>query len=116
MYDVYSEFDIKKHMKYFVNYLEVVIHPDGSIHYAVPSHKIYLEMYCADKLGMTYTEFQAVCPPERYSDYLCWLTEQSNCVSVWSYGYGYHKMTLNQKIAVTQLIQLGLLKQNRLRL
>lgn len=38
-----SPFDVKKHKEVFIDYLEVVIFPDGKIEYAVPSHseKIY---------------------------------------------------------------------------
>lgn len=42
-YDVYSEFDIDKHANTFINYLEIVISPDGKCYYAVPSHTQYLE-------------------------------------------------------------------------
>ena len=43
MYNVHSEFDLKKHKEKFINYLEVVIEPNGKIHYAVPSHQLFLE-------------------------------------------------------------------------
>ncbi len=45
-YSVYSDFDVRKHKKHFTDYLEVIIHPDGSVHYAVPSHSgIYDRLY-----------------------------------------------------------------------
>ena len=115
MYDVYSEFDVNKHMKYFHNYLEVIIHPDGSIHYAVPSHKVYLEMYLVDKYGCTYEEFLDMCPESWYSNYLSWLTMKSLCVNVWSYGYLYYKCTLAQKAKIANLISLKLLEPRKLK-
>lgn len=42
-YDVYSDFDIDKHAKNFINYLEVCISPEGKVYYAVPSHTQFLE-------------------------------------------------------------------------
>ena len=39
MYDLHSPFDLQKHMETYINYLEVVIFPDGHIEYAVPSHQ-----------------------------------------------------------------------------
>ena len=38
-YTLYCPFDIEKHKKTFINYLEVVILEDGTIEYAVPSHQ-----------------------------------------------------------------------------
>lgn len=35
---LHSPFDIKVHKQTFINYLEVVISPEGVVEYAVPSH------------------------------------------------------------------------------
>ena len=35
---LHSPFDIKVHKQTFINYLEVVISPEGIVEYAVPSH------------------------------------------------------------------------------
>lgn len=37
-YSVYSSFDLQKHKQTYTNYLEVIITPDGTVEYAVPSH------------------------------------------------------------------------------
>ena len=34
MYDLYSKFDIEQHKKHYINYLEVILFPDGHIEYA----------------------------------------------------------------------------------
>lgn len=38
-YDLYHEFDPELHTKTYINYLEIVIHSDEYIEYAVPSHQ-----------------------------------------------------------------------------
>lgn len=40
---LHSPFNVKTHKETFINYLEVIINPDGVIEYAVPSHieKVY---------------------------------------------------------------------------
>ena len=44
MYDLNSKFDIEQHKKKYINYLEVIIFPDGHIEYAVPSHQATVTM------------------------------------------------------------------------
>ena len=83
MYDLHSDFDIQQHKAHYVNYLEVVIFPDGHIEYAVPSHQEKLIQVCQDKLGVTRYEFENMCPLEYRLDYLTWLCTISGCVSVW---------------------------------
>lgn len=61
MYDVYSEFDIAEHQKHFINYLEVCIHPDNYVAYAVPSHQQYVVAYGAFERDITRKEFEDLC-------------------------------------------------------
>ena len=69
-YDLHSDFDIQKHKENFINYLEVVIHPDGSVHYAVPSHQEYLIRYICEHRNITREELEAKCPREYYCDFM----------------------------------------------
>lgn len=87
IYNVHSEFDLKKHKEKFINYLEVVIEPNGKIHYAVPSHQLFLEKYGAKINNISQEDFVESCPTEYWGDYLNWLINETNCVSVWSIGY-----------------------------
>lgn len=64
MYDYNSKFDVEKHKETFVNYCEVVITPDGEIHYAQPSHNRFLERYGADRDGTDVDTFVNKCPAE----------------------------------------------------
>lgn len=106
MYDLYSDFDIDKHKENYVNYLEVIIFPDGHIEYAVPSHQEKLIRICCNKLNITRDELDNLCPQEYYADFLVWLCNISNCVSVWN-NFIIHAddkdMTPEQLVALCQL-------------
>lgn len=83
MYDLHCPFDIEQHKKTYINYLEVVIFPDGHIEYAVPSHQEKLIDVCMKKLGISRFVLERMCPPEYYMDFQVWLCNMSGCVSVW---------------------------------
>lgn len=83
-YDLHSSFDIELHKQNFVDYLEVVIFPDGHIEYAIPSHQEKLIAVCMKELGISRDELTNRCPKEYYFDFLTWLCNVSHCVSVWS--------------------------------
>ena len=61
---LHSAFDIETHKKTFVNYLEVVITPDGTIEYAVPSHQEKLIRIATEKLSVSRQELYDMCPIE----------------------------------------------------
>ena len=47
-YNLHSKFNYKKHSETYICYCEVVIMPNGTVHYAVPSHSEFLtNAYCA---------------------------------------------------------------------
>lgn len=83
-YSIYSDFDIRKHKKHFSDYLEVIIHPDGSIHYAVPSHQEYMIRFICKRDRITPKQLLAKCPHDYYFDFMIWLCKESGCISVWS--------------------------------
>lgn len=84
---LHSPFDIEVHKDTFVNYLEVVIHPDGTVHYAVPSHQEYLYGYLMTKLDKTRNEINKMVPPIYYFDMHRWLCKKSGCIMVWNEVY-----------------------------
>lgn len=49
IYNLHSKFDYKKHNDTYICYCEVIILPNGTVHYAVPSHSKFLENYIATK-------------------------------------------------------------------
>lgn len=86
-YNLQSTFDPEQHAKTFVNYLEVIIKPDGTIEYAVPSHTKKLESIFAELVGASEESVMRMCPEARWFDYLEWLTEMTGCISVWNDNY-----------------------------
>ncbi len=86
-YDVYSEFDLEKHKKTYVDYLEVMIGEGGDVHYAVPSHQEYAIWAACQKLGVTRYELCEMTPEEYYFDWLTWLLRQSGMIAVWNDRY-----------------------------
>ena len=85
---LHSPFDVETHKKSFIEYLEVIILPDGSIEYAVPSHVMWLmeytkrienindeqlrEIFMTDQSGLTTIE---------------WLINRTKCLSVHTHFY-----------------------------
>lgn len=84
MYDLYSKFDIEQHKQHYVHYLEVVMFPDGTVEYAVPSHQEKLIAICCDQLHVSRSELSEMCPEDYYFDFVTWLCNMSGCVSIWS--------------------------------
>ena len=113
MYDLHSAFDIKQHKAHYINYLEVVIFPDGHIEYAIPSHQEKLMQICQDKLGVSRYGLEHMCPREYYGDFMTWLCNISGCVSVWN-NYIIKSntvpMTIYQKKTIEKLIDEQLLQ------
>lgn len=113
MYDLHSPFDIQKHKETYINYLEVVIFPNGHIEYAVPSHQEKLIKVSMEKLGVSRYQLEQMCPREYHFDYITWLCTISECVSVWNtFVVASDKipMTKEQEDAIKQLQEADLLK------
>jgi len=83
-YGVYSEFDIQKHKKTFINYLEVMIDRNGKVHYAVPSHQEWAIKEACRQKNITREELCNMTPPEHYLNWLPWILSQCGCVAVWN--------------------------------
>jgi len=84
MYGVYSKFDLEMHKKTYVNYLEVIVFPDGHVEYAVPSHQEFLINVCCKKYNISRDQLNKLCPKEYYCDFTQWLCNESGCVSLWN--------------------------------
>lgn len=109
-YGIYSEFDIDMHRKTFVNYLEVIIDPDGKVMYAVPSHQEKAIAFACSKLGVTRAQIEGMCPPEFYCDFIRWLCIVSGVIAVWNGFCIYDKPTVKQIGTIRQLKMAGLYK------
>lgn len=112
-YSVYSKFDINQHKKTFINYLEVMISPDGEVSYAVPSHQQFAENIACKLLNRTRDSIIEQCPI--YVDYLDFLLNLTGYVAVWNDFIAIgsqRKLTKNQRFTLRQLKQEGLYKGN----
>lgn len=106
-----SPFDIETHKQFFRNYLEIMIAPDGTVEYAVPSHQEYLIGKAIQRHNCTREELYAACPREYYCDFLTWLIEESGgYVPVWEKHVYAPMMTTQQRTALKKLKMAGLYK------
>lgn len=77
-------FDLRTHKKNFTNYLEVIILPNGTINYAVPSHQEKLIQIAMEQLSISRDQLSAAVPEDYYFDLIEWLCLVTKCVSVWN--------------------------------
>lgn len=73
---LHSPFDVETHKKTFKNYLEVMIDENGVVHYAVPSHHLYV-LNDVLKLGYNMEDI----PVDYVTRELCLLSRN---VAVWN--------------------------------
>lgn len=106
---LHSPFDINTHKETFTNYLEVVIHPNGTIHYAVPSHQEYLYAYLMKKWNKSREWINAIVPKAYYFDMHIWLCKESKCIMVWDHEY-VGEANRFQRYALKRLKKEGLYK------
>lgn len=101
---LHSAFDIDTHMKTFSYYCEVIIHPDGKIEYAVPSHERKLIAIYAKKHNISMEEAMDICR-EKKTDYIDYLMHDTGCMFVYyAHLYNCTNMTKAQHKALSMLI------------
>lgn len=103
-----SPFDFDVHKKTFINYLEVMIDPDGVIHYAVPSHQEFLIRAACERHNVTRDELNDLCPREYYFDFMTWLWMMTDIIAVWGQGQVIGTPNAKQTEALEQLVKHGL--------
>lgn len=79
---LHSPFDIEVHKATFVNYLEVCIDPEGTVHYAVPSHQQWLIGRYAEENGCASIEQAWERVPVDFG--IGELAAMCGCVAVWN--------------------------------
>lgn len=74
---LYEPFNIGTHKAnaHKIDGFEVMIAPDGTVEYAMPSHQEFLIKKSAQIKGVTRQELEDSCPEEYYGDYMHWLME-----------------------------------------
>ena len=103
---LHSPFDVETHKKTFINYLEVIIHPDGTIEYAVPSHMIKLTAIYGKSSEEMFEDYYSSGTINTIVDPVAWICEQTGCISVWTDGYAGHA-NAKQKRALLMLKENG---------
>lgn len=108
-YSIYSPFDIQRHKEKYVNYLEVVISPEGVVEYAVPSHSEILIRHCCEMKEISREQLYAFVPREYYGDMITWLCMQTGYVAVWNDSFVcYGRPTKKQKRKLKSLKLAGI--------
>lgn len=107
-YEIMNQpFDIETHKSNFINYLEVIIEPKGTVHYAVPSHQEFLIRYACKCDSISREQLENLVPCEFYADLLTWLSRYTGCIAVWNHGI-VGEPNLRQKATLKKLKLAGL--------
>lgn len=83
---LHGTFDAELHKRTFIDYLEVVISPEGVVEYAIPSHsekllQIYMQKYSIDRETALYNlSLSGI-------GYIESLSEATGYISVWNEAY-----------------------------
>lgn len=77
---LHAPFDIRTHKETFINYLEIIIKPDGTPEYAVPSHMMKLASVYGKCMDDVYEEYMQ---DQSGLDGIDWLCLKTDCISVW---------------------------------
>ena len=94
-YNLHSKFDYKKHSETYVCYCEVVIMPNGTVYYAVPSHLEFLTNAYCTKYNITREElYNYFCSEEFLSLPYDFLLNKLHAVCVW---YNFYEGKPNKK-------------------
>lgn len=94
---------IKNH--HHINYCEAIIHRNGEIEYAVPSHLEKLIKITGEDRETLYNKIPIIDSP------LLWLIEYTGCIAVYTdFYYKPIKSTLRQRLSLIKLINSGLVK------
>lgn len=91
--------------------LEVMIAPDGTIEYAMPSHQEYLIKKAMERHQWSRQELMDACPPEYYFNFMEWLVQESGgYIPVWEQYTMNWAITGKQASALRQLKMAGLFR------
>lgn len=111
-----KDFNVQTHKENFINYLEVVIHKDGKIEYAIPSHSKKMEIIICNKYNFNF-DSEYLCSVELIKlfnstgrpsgDWFDWLLEESEVIPVWNDRY-LGNANIKQLESLTMLKQAGL--------
>lgn len=96
---LHSPFDMRTHKSTFINYLELIIRPDGTPEYATPSHMMKLAEIYGKSMDDIYEEYYQAQLGQDGIDYLC---AKTGCIAVWNN----HVQGLPNKAQTSTLLKL----------
>lgn len=102
-------FDIQRHKAAKYLELELMIHPNGDMVYAIPSHQEFLIQKAMELHGWTREQLMDACPREFYLDFMQWLIPTAGgWIPVWPIGILNYPLTHKQVAALRRLKMSGL--------
>jgi len=101
---LHSPFSCATHKATFINYLELIMLPDGTPEYAVPSHMMKLAAVYGKSMDDIYEEYVRDGMGLDCIDYLC---EKTGCIAVWN-DHIQGKPNAAQQRTIRQLVAEGL--------
>lgn len=102
-------FSIDRHKQAKWLELELVIGPEGDVHYAIPSHQEFLIRKACEVKHCTRDELADMCPEEYWGDYMRWLNlVTGGYIPVWPIGVLDIPVTKAQSAALKALKLNGL--------
>ena len=98
---LHSKFDVEVHSKNFINYCEVIVLPDGSVEYAVPSHERKVIEIFKREFDLSDEDFDNF-PEELSIDYIC---KKCHLIMLWyDYAYAPIRITKEQRNTLHNLV------------
>lgn len=102
-------FDISRHKSARYLDLEIMMAPNGTAVYALPSHQEFLVKKVMELNNWSREELMDACPPEFYGDFMRWLIPLSGgWVPVWPIGVLDYPITRQQVGLLRRLKMAGL--------
>lgn len=91
-----------------INYCEAIIHRDGEIEYAIPSHTEKLIKITGENRDVIYEKMPVTASP------ILWLVDYTGCIALYTdFYYAPEKCTLKQRLSLKKLIDNGLVKNDK---
>ena len=100
-------FSIEVHKANFKDYLEVILDPQGTVHYAVPSHQEFMIRFACNRDNLSREDLESLVPHEYYCDFMTWLSKYTGCVAVWNRMI-IGELNIHQKATLRRLKLAGL--------
>lgn len=97
---LHEPFSINRHKHTFIDYFEIIILPDGTVEYAIPSHITYIENYIAQMYNSSVEQLH-----DMRNDIYNNMIENCGLISCWSHQYKIYTHTpTDEQIKTLQVL------------